>query len=217
MHERFPDSRVRAEADYAAAFMAADPGTHACVVAGTGSVICSRVGERFVKSGGRGYLLGDFGSAFRLGQAAAQEFVSRGKDNASPDLRAAIEERFETLDEAAVVARLYRSVSPVAQIAKLAPAFARDYENEVPYARAALRDQFGRLAAETNRHLRKHFGSAAEWHVALTGGVWEMSSLFQPVFQEQLSALGGTCTFSRPRLAPIRGAVRLARETYYGN
>jgi N-acetylglucosamine kinase-like BadF-type ATPase len=197
--------------------MAADPGTHACVVAGTGSVICSRVGERFVKSGGRGYLLGDFGSAFRLGQASAQEFVWSGKDAVSPELRHAIEDRFETLDEATVVAKLYRSVSPVAQLAKLATAFARDYESGATYAQAALHEQFSRLAAETRRHVATHFPGESEWHIALTGGVWEMSGSFQSVFQNSLSALGGSYRFSRPRVAPIRGAARLAKETYYGN
>lgn len=55
--------------DYAAAWSVAPPGTDIVVIAGTGSVVVSRLGE-YVVTGGAGVAGGDPGSAVRLGYAA---------------------------------------------------------------------------------------------------------------------------------------------------
>src|SRR5687768_11645928 len=53
----FPRAEVRAEPDYTAALYASPPGTDVCVIAGTGSLVCSRGADGILKSGGMGYIL----------------------------------------------------------------------------------------------------------------------------------------------------------------
>lgn len=66
--DRFPYADVHVAPDYVAAFMAAPLGSDLCIVAGTGSVVCSRAADgSFPVSGGRGWILGDHGGAARLG------------------------------------------------------------------------------------------------------------------------------------------------------
>ncbi len=214
---RFPSARIRAEADYAAAYMASEPGVHACISAGTGSVIVSRIGGAFVKAGGRGHLLGDYGSAFRFGQAAARRFIDAGASGSSPGLLEAIRDRFETLDESSVVAKVYRAVSPTASLARLAPAFAADAEAGEPYALEELSAQMRKLAEEVSVHMRRHFNTDTHWRLGLAGGVWEMSKVFQECFEERIASCHPSIELVRSKTASIRGAARLAKETYYGN
>ncbi|MEQ1822349.1 MAG: BadF/BadG/BcrA/BcrD ATPase family protein, partial [Fimbriimonadaceae bacterium] len=54
-----PDCPITLTADYAAALRASPPDTTACLIAGTGSIVCSITPEGYVKSGGGGPLLGD--------------------------------------------------------------------------------------------------------------------------------------------------------------
>ena len=58
---RFPGAQVRVEPDFVAALLAAPAGTDVCVIAGTGSVICSATDGGFAVSGGQGWILGDHG------------------------------------------------------------------------------------------------------------------------------------------------------------
>ena len=70
--DRFPGAEVHVAPDYVAAFLAAAPDSDLCIVAGTGSVVCSRAADgSFPISGGRGWILGDHGGAARLGRARA--------------------------------------------------------------------------------------------------------------------------------------------------
>ena len=71
--------------DYVAAFLAAPPDSDLCIVAGTGSVVCSRaVDGSFLISGGRGWILGDHGGAARLGQAALEHYVADAQSVPAP-------------------------------------------------------------------------------------------------------------------------------------
>ena len=68
---RFPAARLRIEPDFVAALECFDRPVTTCVVAGTGSIVCSRDQRGGVATtGGEGPRLGDRGSAFRLGARA---------------------------------------------------------------------------------------------------------------------------------------------------
>src|SRR5205807_213868 len=89
--ELFPKARLRIERDYPAAFVASPDGTDVCVIAGTGSLVCSRIAseseiqnpkskiQNFQKSGGNGYVLGDDGSAFQYGRALLRHHIDMDK------------------------------------------------------------------------------------------------------------------------------------------
>jgi len=75
--------------------------------------------ERIVKSGGRGYILGDFGSGYQFGRDALIHYLD-DPSACSPALRRAVSELFRTEDDSEIIASVYRSQTPAGILAKLA-------------------------------------------------------------------------------------------------
>ena len=115
----FPYAAVRAEPDYAAALFANEPFPDLCVICGTGSLICSRAEGNVVKSGGGGYILGDIGSAYQFGRDALRHFLYSPQEPSSRLVKA-VEEFFTSTEANQVIAKVYRTPSPAALIAKFA-------------------------------------------------------------------------------------------------
>ena len=208
-----PKAMIRAEPDYVAALLACEPDTDICVVAGTGSLVCSQIDGKFMKSGGGGYLLGDYGSASQYGKRVLQHYLS-APDETSEGTKTRIEKQFCSLDSNEVIAGLYRGGSPAARLAKLMPAIAKDFQSGSSYAIHALEEQTAALAGIIRTHFDRFLSARRSIKICLVGGLWEAS----PVFQSQLEA--ATCavfpevelTFSRVARPPVQGAVRLAQE-----
>ncbi|HEY0867548.1 MAG TPA: BadF/BadG/BcrA/BcrD ATPase family protein, partial [Fimbriimonas sp.] len=118
LREIFPAAQVRAEPDYTAALYASPPDTDVCVIAGTGSLVCSKSESGIVKSGGRGYILGDQGSGFHYGRDALVHFLNH-PGSASRALSDEIERLFGSPDEGTIVAAVYRTAPPSTLLAKL--------------------------------------------------------------------------------------------------
>lgn len=75
--ELLPGARIEVHPDYVAAVAAAPDRTDVTVIAGTGSLICSRSTDgTFAVSGGRTWILGDHGSAARLGRALLEWYCN---------------------------------------------------------------------------------------------------------------------------------------------
>lgn len=209
----FSGAKVRAEPDYYAAFMASD---HAdiCVIAGTGSLVCSRSDGRFVKSGGRGYILGDIGSAYQYGRAALLHFLDLGPDRVSDALARVVSERFASDRENEILAKLYRGGLPAAQLAKLATVFAKDVRAGEHYAVETLEAQTNGLANIVKGHVEKHMPNHSTLSISLAGGLWEGSPIYRTSFESALQqALPGVeLEVARIARPPVHGAVQLARE-----
>ncbi len=214
--ELFPSATLFAAPDYAAAHMANEEHADFTVIAGTGAIVCSRIDGRFVKSGGRGYLLGDYGSTYRYGRAAMQRFLDVGQRGCSQSLTADVLRWFGSVEPNEALARLYRSRAPVSLLAKLVRAFRSDAEAGERYALDFLDQESGRLADTVARHVTEHLPSEGPLAGCIGGGLWGASALFRETFEralhERLS--GRELTVSRLRTPPVYGAVRMAREHY---
>lgn len=207
----FPHAKVRAEPDYTAAFWACEPETDVCVIAGTGSLVCSWDGRKMVKSGGRGYLLGDFGSAYSYGRDAMLHWLA-DRENASPPLKKHVEHQFGSLEEPLVISRLYRAPSPQAMLAKLAKPLIVDAKFGAAYANESLDKNSGLLASVVAEHLSSHIHKE-EVQICLAGGLWKMSSMFIDAFADHLRrATSKSVTLERIKNPPVYGAVRLAQD-----
>lgn len=216
LREFFPAARLRAEPDYAAALFACPEDIDVCVIAGTGSLVCSWDGVRIVKSGGRGYLLGDPGSAFRYGRDALLQFLS-DPDSAGDHLTAAIARHFDSASEAEIVSRLYRAPSPPALLAKFAKAIAQDSRDGRQYAQMSLERNSRELASVLRDHCRRHMRNQEIVRVGLTGGLWKISSRFGDAFAGALAGTEGEFRLERMTTPPVYGAVRLAKECVDGD
>jgi glucosamine kinase len=207
---RFPGAQVRVVPDFVAALLAAPPGTDVCVIAGTGSVVCSAAPGGFAASGGRGWILGDHGSAARLGRAALERFVA-DPAAAPPWVSAAVREIFGNDDWRAVVRAVSRSPSPAVLLARAAPVLTRAAEQGERWAAGRLDEEMAALAATTARHIEEHVPAPAPG-LALSGGVWA-SRAAESAFTAAVRRLCACpLTVTRSVTDPIEGAVRLAQS-----
>jgi N-acetylglucosamine kinase-like BadF-type ATPase len=205
-----PGARLFVEPDYAAALRACPEGTTACVISGTGSIVCSRVEGQLVRSGGRGYLLGDEGSGFRYGRAALRRFLD-DPDTASPQLTRAIYCLLETKDPDEATVRLYSCGSPASLLAGLSTALLKDAQAKETYALQALESESGLLAGIAATHLSRYHPLEGRPQLGLGGGLWKRS-VFRDAFARAMKALAPDIAVVKSEMPPVRGAALLAKE-----
>ncbi len=216
LRELFPDARIHVEPDYAAAFFASEPETDICVICGTGSLVCSWDGKKMVKSGGRGYLLGDEGSAFQYGRDALLSYFENSAGASTP-LKKCIVDLFEAEDEATIVSRLYRSPSPQAALAKLAKPLAADAKNGTKYAVDSISRNAATLAKVVMKHAETFMSWKKEIRVSLSGGLWKTSGVFVDGLAANLAPSKVDFQLERIKIPPVYGAVKLAKEMASGH
>ncbi|MFZ4508894.1 MAG: N-acetylglucosamine kinase [Fimbriimonas sp.] len=210
----FPTAVIRVEPDFAAAY-AADP-VDICIIAGTGSLVCSRTAPLapLVRSGGLGYLLGDEGSGFRIGRGALRAYLLN-RDQVGQELREAIGIQFGSEDPAEIVPRVYATPgSPAQPLAKLVKPFSRDLARECPYAVALVASELDALSTILAQHVHQFHTDRTELEIGLAGGVWKASSIFVEVFRQQCESKlpDRTLRIHKVSTPPVVGAVKLARE-----
>jgi N-acetylglucosamine kinase-like BadF-type ATPase len=207
---RFPGADIQVVPDYVAAFLAAPTGTDACVVAGTGSVVCSRAEDgSYQVSGGRGWILGDHGSAARLGRAALEHFVTHPAA-VSPSFAATIGEIFGDGGWRSVVGAVQTARNPAPLLARAAPLLTAAAETRQCWATEQLEAEMTALAVTAARHIEQHIHGAPEVHVALCGGVWASRLARCSLTSAMARASSRRVIVTRSSSDPIEGAVRLA-------
>jgi N-acetylglucosamine kinase-like BadF-type ATPase len=122
LQARIPGTRIDVTDDVAIALRAVVPeGPGIVLVAGTGSIAYAESGERTVRVGGAGYLLGDEGSGFSIGLAAAKLLARTYDGRARADETTEFVARELAVDgRDALLDALYGSSFDVARIASLA-------------------------------------------------------------------------------------------------
>jgi N-acetylglucosamine kinase-like BadF-type ATPase len=212
----FPGATVRVAPDYVAALRAAPPGTDVCVIAGTGSLVCSATGAAgYVRSGGRGWILGDHGSGARLGQAFLERFTD-APESAPAHLTSAVRALYGTADWRRLVSEVHRSATPAAWLARAAALLTGEAERGAEWAAHCLDSEMSALARTTSRHIDRHIdrhiaGDGAV-QVALAGGLWTSGAVFS-AFTAALSRYSDRIVHvQRSTRAPLDGAVQFAAE-----
>jgi N-acetylglucosamine kinase-like BadF-type ATPase len=210
----FPKCRnLRTEPDYAAAIVACGPDARACVVAGTGSIICSRTQPGWAKTGGRGPLLGDPGSASRIGREALNLHLD--SEDSPVSLKNAIQSVYRTVEAADIIQQVYGSASPAATLAKLAAPLGRAAASGEDWAEGIVQREMAALAGLLARHLSHYAGSGHR--IGLAGGLWKSSSAYKDAFKKAAQERGIEQELFVLKKPPVEGAVALAKEMFVGN
>lgn len=205
----FPNAVVQVHPDYVAAVMAAPADADLVVIAGTGSVVCSRTPEGdYVTSGGAGWILSDFGSAARLGRSALEWFCD-DPAGASPEFSADIGSLLGSSDCRNVLSALSATPSPPAFLASAAPLLTRAVARGERWAAVRLQREMSTLAATAARHIERHLHQQEITRVALSGGVWR-SPEAETCFTAAMTRTRPGTVIVRSSLSPLDGAVRLA-------
>ncbi len=218
LQDTFPESHhFRAEPDYTAALFAADE-ADICVIAGTGSLICSRENGFIVKSGGRGYILGDEGSGYSFGRDVLMTYLADPTQISNSALRS-IQEVFGSTEESAIITGVYKAPSPATILARLVKALGHDAAEGRPYAVESVHRNTTQLAELFIRHVASHHSNSLRLSVSLSGGVWKAAAIFKDTFRDVLTRGLPDVEFDIRRLTkpPLYGAVELAKEMNNGN
>jgi len=207
----FPNAIVQVHPDYVAAVTAAPAGADLVVIAGTGSLVCSRTPDGdYVTSGGRGWILGDFGSAARLGRSALEWFCD-DTTAASPEFNADAGNLLGTSDWRSVLTALRATPSPAAFLASAAPLLTRAVARGERWAAIRLEAEMSMLAATAARHIERHLRQQKTTQVALSGGVWH-SREAEICFTAAMTRTIPGSVIARSSLSPLEGAVRIAER-----
>ena len=218
LRQMFPGSQVRAEPDYTAAYYSSPPETDVCVIAGTGSLVCSRTEHGVVKTGGRGFILGDYGSGFHYGRDALVHFLDYPREASQP-LKQIVHEVFGTEDEATIVSAVYRGGTTAQVLARLAKVLGSDAAAGEGSALASLERTGSALADVVTEHVHRYIPPSDTLSVSLAGGIWKAASIFKKRFEEILAGRlpDRTVTVHRLSKPPLYGALELAKELSVGN
>ncbi len=207
----FPRAAIEVLPDYFAACASVPAGADVVVIAGTGSLVCSGTPPDYRVSGGRGWLLGDHGSAARLGRSALEWFCDESTV-APAGFAAELERLFGSSDWRRIVAHLSAAPDPAAQLGLAAPLLTEAADDGAGWAVRLLDREMTALATTTCLHIEKYRPGSWPVQVALVGGVWNGRSA-QTAFA---TAIERRCDrpviVARSPADPIEGAVRLAEN-----
>ena len=215
----FPSAKkVDARPDYVAALAACGKGTDACVIAGTGSIVCSWSESTVVKSGGRGPILGDVGSAASVGRGLLNAYLDEpGKASAS--LKRSLSEIFGSTIDKEIVRKLYADAAPAALLGKLGKVAAKESSSGWVAAQEIVRHEMEGLCAMVVRHLKEAHFQKEMARIGLAGGLWKSGPLYKTEFESCLvkefpDMKIELFVLKRP---PVEGAAALAREAALGH
>jgi glucosamine kinase len=169
------------------------------VIAGTGSAAFGWNGERRARAGGHGFLLGDEGSAYWIGRAAARAALrwEDGLGGSAPIHRAVVQATGQSLD--ALISATSAHPAERSRLTALAPVLTALAAGD-PEARRITDQAAGHLAALAEA-VQKRLGPLP---VAGAGGVFAA-----PAIWDRFAALTGAI---RPLAGPAVGAALLAGQ-----
>ena len=184
----FPNARVAVEDDAPIALRGAIPsGPGIVLIAGTGSVAYAENGDRRMRVGGLGYIVGDEGSAFSIGMAAVRLY-GRVLDGRAPadETTDLVARTLGTADRASYIAALYDTPLRPAGIAALAPSIIA-FAGKGNRASTKIVQQAGQELGDLIRAAAKGAGLMdASPSIALCGGLFAENSMLSFLLETRI-------------------------------
>ena len=208
---RFPDSAIRvisdAEAAYLGAFGTSDG---VLVIAGTGSLILAKQGDRYHRAGGYGYKVGDEGSATALTQAILRE---AGRDfdlNLLSSIRNLLAEKFKVTNQRSFITAVYAGELPPHLL--LPPVFDLVASGDRKTTRLLVEES--RKLARTTLELVHQLADSntAEQPMVLHGGMFR-SDHFKKAYLQALSGHGFSFRLEPAKYEPAEAVSLLVKSS----
>jgi glucosamine kinase len=184
------------------------------VAAGTGVVVLGVAPDGSAsRADGLGYLLGDDGSGFAIGRAGIRAAL-RAREGRGPDtaLLAAATSFFDGLDDLAD--RVYRSATPVRDLAAFAPQVAEVARAGDEVARAIWHEAVEHLVRSTAAVVHRTFPDATPGSVAVShsGRLFLVDDLLLAPFTQALGERCPEVEYRAPVGDALAGAARLVQD-----
>ncbi|MDQ6932738.1 MAG: hypothetical protein M3160_06140 [Candidatus Eremiobacteraeota bacterium] len=212
VRNRFPASYVEVYDDAQMGLRAAGVGTPAIIlIAGTGSIALADTATQTIRAGGLGYLLGDEGSGFAIGLAAAR-LLGQFFDARVPadDFIESIREALEVHSRDELCGRIYGDDLRVGKIAALAPLALSNASSGSRSAARIVQSAALELAELLKTVARKADLLAAQPSIVLTGGLLRENSMLSFLLETRVhNDFPGASILRRPQ-EPYMGALETA-------
>jgi N-acetylglucosamine kinase-like BadF-type ATPase len=213
----FPETpHLGVEDDLRVALRAAIPeGPGVVLIAGTGSVAYAEHGEKRVRVGGDGYLLGDEGSGYAIGFAALKLLARTFDGRAKPDETTALVARhFNVDDRDGLLDAIYRAPHDVAFIAALAPSII-GFAGKGNRASTKIVQNAAQELGDLIRHAVRESGLAElSPAIAFSGGLLRENSLLSFLLETRVVNETAGAAIVRSSEEPVRAALRFAEELH---
>ena len=184
------------------------------LIAGTGS-ICFGMKEdgSVIRSGGWGYLLGDEGSSYYIGNhaiiAALKDLDGRGEPT---KLRQLTKDRYELDSIDQIIPLIYQNKIERSVIADLAPVVFKAADEGDPVAQKIIKQtgrELGKLAKAVSGKIDFEDGKV---RIALIGGIFSKRDILIDEIRKELSGDSREIQITDPEFKPSIGAAILALE-----
>lgn len=184
------------------------------VISGTGAICFGKSSANVVyRCGGWGYLLGDEGSGYYIGQqaimAALKDLDGRGQ---ATSLRAMVESTYGLASIDLIISQIYSGKIDRTEIAGLTPAVFAEYEKGDQVSKRIIDtagSEIGKIVAAVSRKMGLE-GEAVQ--VALIGSVFKQRHILLPFMEKEARQVVKKVDFIDPRFEPAIGSAVLALQ-----
>ena len=211
--KKFPRTRVKVVSDAEILLMAGAPsGPALALVCGTGSIVFGRtVTGELIRAGGWGYLFGDEGSGYAIGQAALQA-VMQAHDGRGPAtlLTELVLEQRGLSGPPELVRNMYAAESPHLEVASLS-SVVEEAAGQGDVVAAEILEEAAQELSRTLAAVYPNLGASVS-PLVITGGTILNGTYLKSAFYRTCADLG--LTFSAVRYLPetAEGAVQMAQK-----
>jgi N-acetylmuramic acid 6-phosphate etherase len=184
------------------------------LIAGTGSFCWGRnPAGQTARAGGWGYLMGDEGSGFSLGQAALQA-VAQNIDGRGPQttLVAKLLNTFNCQQPEELIPAVYGNAERQTPVAALAPIVLEEAAAGDPIALKII-NQAAHSLTTMVESVAQQLGFQDRFPLVLAGGLLTSSPLLQGKFGEQMQDRGLTAEPLQSLVSPVLGTLQLAQQS----
>jgi N-acetylglucosamine kinase-like BadF-type ATPase len=182
------------------------------VISGTGSIAFGRDAQgRTARAGGWGFAASDEGSGYWIGRRTNAALLRARDECASNPLMEIIRKEWGVGTDEQFILTL--NATPPPHFAELFPAVAAAAESGDPLASGVLREAGVELAALAKIVVRRLFPDAVA-AVAISGGVFQHSSIVRESFSQELRANVPNAVVNLEVVNPVEGALSRARRLF---
>jgi N-acetylglucosamine kinase-like BadF-type ATPase len=184
------------------------------VISGTGAICFGKSKANVVhRCGGWGYLLGDEGSGYYIGQqaimAALKDLDGRG---IATSLRAMIEQKYNLASIDLIISQIYSGKIDRTEIASLTPAVFAEYEKGDEASKIIIETagrEIGKIVAAVSHKMGLE---KQQVEVALIGSVFKQRHILVPFMETEALRVVQKVDFIDPRFEPAIGSAVLALQ-----
>lgn len=209
--EKFPDTAVKVVNDAEILLAAGSPtGPALAMICGTGSIIYGRTARgELIRAGGWGYLFGDEGSGYAIGQAALRA-VMQAYDGRGPStlLTELVLQHRGLSKPPELVRSFYKVDTPQLEVASISN-LVEEAAGRCDMIATAILEGSAMELARTIAVVYPKLGTAVS-PLVITGGTILQGIYLKAAFQRACETLGLTFTVIRQVHEPAEGAVQLA-------